>query len=150
MEKTNLPVSRDTRVTVDLIDSNGGVERREFTLVASEQADFKSGLLDENAPLGRTLTGHFAGQTIPYRQGDLRQVRILAVEKAEAASDEAAEQRRADVRSAEAQSEITSQMIFASARGSKWGEYDVDLDKLLEEEQKKKDKKKQDDEESNA
>jgi predicted nucleic acid-binding Zn-ribbon protein len=52
---------------------------------------------------------------------------------------QAADERRADVRKAEAISEITSQMIFASARGSKWGEYEVNLDKLLEEQQKKKD-----------
>lgn len=45
--------------------------------------------------------------------------------------DEAAEQRRRAVRKAAAQSEITSQMIFATASGSKWGEYDVDVEKWI-------------------
>jgi hypothetical protein len=35
-------------------------------------------------------------------------------------------------------------MIFASARGSKWGEYEVNLDKLLEEQQKKKEEGEED------
>ena len=90
--------------------------------------------------IGQALLGHFAGQVVPYRVGDLREVRILNVESAAGAiPSDAGEKRRAAVREAEAHSEITSQMIFASARGSKWGEYEVNLDKLLEEQQKKKD-----------
>ena len=145
MGTSNIPIEVGCPILVELIDSSGEAEQRAFTLVASERADFKSGLLDESAPLGRTLLGRFAGQTIPYRQGDLKEVRILTVERAEGSvSGEAANQRRADVKKAEAQSEITSQMIFASARGSKWGDYEVDMDKLLEEdEQKKKPRKKE-------
>ena len=135
----NFPIESGCRVVVELVEAAGEVERRALTLVPAEQADFKSGLLDENAPLGRALLGHFAGQTLPYRQGDLRQVRILEVERSDGSvNGTAADERRADVRKAEAISEITSQMIFASARGSKWGEYEVNLDKLLEEQQKKK------------
>jgi hypothetical protein len=143
MEKNNLSIQSGCKVVIELIDRSGETERRSLTLVPTEQADFKSGLLDENTPLGQALLGHFAGQTLPYRQGDLKEIRILSVEPpAGQISSEAADQRRADVKSAEAQSEITSQMIFASARGSKWGEYEVNLDKLLEQEQKKKEKKK--------
>ena len=70
-------------------------------------------------------------------------MRILRVESAEGAiPTDAAEKRRADVRKAEAHSEITSQMIFANTTGSKWGAYDVDMDKLLlDDEQKKEDDK---------
>jgi len=140
MEQSPIPITCGCKVTIELVDAAGEAERRSFTLVPTEQADFKSGLLDENAPLGRALLGHFAGQTLPYRQGDLRQVRILEVERSDGSvNGKAADERRADVRKAEAISEITSQMIFASARGSKWGEYEVNLDKLLEEQQKKKD-----------
>src|SRR5512141_2666159 len=117
------------KVEIELVDRAGERERRTVTLVPTAQADFKSGLLDEEAPLGRALLGHFAGQTLPYRQGDLREIRILTVEPpAGPISGAAADQRRADVRSAEAQSEITSQMIFAGARGSKWGNYEVDIE----------------------
>lgn len=142
MEGNRISIQSGCRVEIELVDRAGEVERRSLTLVPAEQADFKSSLLDENAPLGRALLGHFAGQTIPYHQGDLKEIRILAVEPPEGnISSAAAERRRADVKSAEALSEATSQMIFASARGSKWGDYEVDIEKLFEEEKKKKDKK---------
>jgi hypothetical protein len=48
---------------------------------------------------------------------------------------DAAEKRRADVQKAAAQSEIINQMIFSTASGSKWGDYDVDMDKLLKDEE---------------
>jgi len=133
-------IALHSRVTVELVDSTGEAERYEFTLVTAKQADLKSGLLDENTPLGRALLGHRAGETVPYDIGDLRAVRILSVESGEAdVSPEAALKRRAAVRKAAAQSEITSQMIFATASGSKWGDYDVDVDKLLEDKEEKED-----------
>ena len=46
---------------------------------------------------------------------------------------EAAYKRREAVKKAAAQSEITNQMIFATASGSKWGDYDVNVEKLMEE-----------------
>jgi len=130
------PILLHCHVLVELVDSSGETERREFTLVTSKQADFKSGLLDENTPLGQALLGHHAGELLPYAQGDLREVSILSVTGADGSiSSAAAEKRRADVHKAEAQSEITNQMIFSTASGSKWGDYDVDLDKLLKDEE---------------
>lgn len=130
------PITLGSRVTVELVDSSGEAERCEFTLVTSKQADLKSGLLDEAAPLGRALMGHYAGETLPYAVGDLREVRILSVESGEAEiSPEAARKRRQAVEKAAAQSEITSQMIFSTASGSKWGDYEVDVDKLLDEQE---------------
>ena len=96
----------------------------------------KSGLLDENTPLGRLLLGHHAGQIVPYRAGDLKEVRILAVQAGDGSiSSDAAAKRREAVQKAAAQSEITNQMIFSTASGSKWGDYDVDVDKLLKDEE---------------
>jgi len=136
MDAQNLPITLHSRMTVELVDSSGQAEQREFTIVTTKQADFKSGLLDENTPLGRALRGHCAGETVPYTLGDLKEVRILSVESGgESVASDAAEKRRAAVRQAEAQSEITSQMIFATASGSKWGDYDVDVDKLLKNEE---------------
>jgi hypothetical protein len=121
------------RVQVELVDSVGQAEQVEFVLVPSKQADLKSGLLDENTPLGRLLLGHHAGEVLPYRVGDLVRVRILAVQAGEGeVPSDAAGKRRQAVKKAAAQSEITSQMIFSTASGSKWGDYDVDVDKLLE------------------
>jgi hypothetical protein len=129
-------ISLHCRVLVELVDSSGETDRREFTLVTGKQADFKSGLLDENTPLGRALLGHSAGEVVPYAVGDLREVRILSVTSGDGSiPSDAAEKRRADVHKAAAQSEITNQMIFSTASGSKWGDYDVDVDKLMKDEE---------------
>ncbi len=135
IEPNRIPVALHCRVIVELVDSTGQAERGEFTLVTGKQADFSSGLLDENTPLAHALLGHCAGETLPYRAGDLKEVRILKVESGDkTVPADAAAKRRADVRKAAAQSEITSQMIFSTASGSKWGDYEVDMDKLLEDE----------------
>ena len=137
--KVKLPlpcISLNCRVLLDLVDSSGAADRREFTLVTGKQADIKSGLLDENSLLGRTLLGHCAGEVVPYSVADLREVRILSVVGGgESISTDAAGKRRAAVRKAVAQSEITNQMIFSTASGSKWGDYDVDVDKLLKDDE---------------
>jgi hypothetical protein len=127
-----LHISLHCRVLAELVDSSGEAERHEFTLVTGKQADFNSGLLDENTPLGRALLGHCAGEVIPYAVGDLQEVRILSVVSGDGSiQPDAARKRRADVQKAEAQSEITNQMIFSTASGSKWGDYEVDVDKLM-------------------
>jgi hypothetical protein len=129
---SHLPVLLGSHVTVELVDSNGETTQREFTIVAERQADLKAGFLGESTPLGRVLLGHHVGESLPYKVGDLLEARILEVTKmAEPISGESAERRRATVKDAENQSEIMSQLIFATAHGSKWGEYDVDVDKLL-------------------
>jgi hypothetical protein len=138
METGNLPILLNSHVLVELVEVSGGIERREFSLVTAKQADFQSGLLDENTPLARALLGHHAGDVVPYVLGDLKEVRILKVESAsEEVSPESADKRRAAVRKAEAQSEITNQMIFSTASGSKWGDYEVNMDHLLAPDEKK-------------
>jgi len=133
MDTTNKkPVMLNSCVILELVDTDGGTERIEYILVRSEYADYKAGLLGENTPLGKAIFGRFANEAIPYRVGDLREVRILNVALTESEiTSEAADKRRASVKEASNQSEIVSQLIFATAHGSKWGEYDVDVDKLL-------------------
>ena len=138
METQSIPllIALNCHVLVKLVDLFGDAEQREFTLVTGKQADFKSGLLDENTPLGRALLGHGAGEVVPYAMGDLQEVRILSVTGGEnIIPSDAAKKRRAAVQKAAAQSEITNQMIFSTASGSKWGDYDVDMDKLLKDEE---------------
>jgi hypothetical protein len=130
-----IPIALNCRVLVELVVTSGQAEQGEFTLVSAEQADLKSGLLGENTPLGRLLLGHFPGQKLPYHAGDLKEVRILDVQPGEGVPADAAARRRQAVRKAAAQSEITSQMIFSTASGSKWGDYDVDVDKMLKDEE---------------
>jgi hypothetical protein len=142
MDIENTPIARHSKVLVELIDLSGVAEQVRFMLVASKQADFNSGLLDENTPLGRALIGHQVGEVVPYKVGDLKEVRILSVEHGGTAdaSPEAAEKRRETVRKATAQSEIINQLNFATASGSKWGDYDVDVEKLMDQRQEEKDK----------
>ena len=131
-------IALNCRVQVELVTESGEAEAREFSIVAARQADLKSGLLGENTPLGLLLLGRHAGETLPYRVGDLTEVRILAVQAgAVRIPSDAAAKRRQNVQKAVAQSEITNQMIFATASGSKWGDYDVDVDKLLKDEEEK-------------
>lgn len=126
-------IVRGSRVRLELVDQAGTIETVEYTLVASQQADLRSSLLDEAAPLGQVLLGHRAGESVPYALGDLKEVRILEVQPGQAGgSRQAAERRRAAVRKAAAQAEITNQMIFATASGSKWGDYEVDVEKLMQ------------------
>jgi hypothetical protein len=133
MEAENISITRGSKVLIDLVDQSGGVERMEFTLVESKQADLKSGLLDENTPLARVLIRHRTGEVVRYAVGDLKEVRILSVELGEADTAlDAAEKRRESVRKAATQSELINQLNFATASGSKWGDYDVDVEKLME------------------
>jgi Transcription elongation factor, GreA/GreB, C-term len=133
----SFPILLGSHVSIELVDAHGEVEVREFTIVAEKQADFRAGLLGENTPLGRLLVGKHAGESLPYKIGDLVEVKILAVTKpSEPIDGVLAEKRRAAVQEAANQSEIINQLIFATARGSKWGEYDVDVDKLLKREDK--------------
>ena len=136
MSDQQVPIALNCRVLVMLVESSGETEQREFTLVTAKQADFQSGLLDENTPLARALIGHQAGEIVPYSMGDLKEIRILkVVQVVEKVSTDKAEKRRKAVQKAEAQSEITNQMIFSTASGSKWGDYDVNMEKLLDEDQ---------------
>jgi hypothetical protein len=132
MDAQNIPIELNSRVLVELVEASGESEQRKLVLVASRQADFQSGLLDVNTPFGQALLSHHAGDVVPYELGGLKEVRILMVEpEGGSVIPEAAEKRRAAVQKAEAQSEITNQMIFSTASGSKWGDYDVNMDELL-------------------
>lgn len=136
IQKTPMRINLHCHVWVELVDQAGQSEQEEFNIVEAENADLKSGLLGEDTALGRLLMGRHAGDKLRYRVGDLKEVRILRVEAEEGSiSSKAAEHRRKDVRKAVEQSEITNQMIFATASGSKWGDYEVDVEKLLKDEE---------------
>jgi hypothetical protein len=143
MDELNIPIALHCHVLVKLVEATGETEEREFLLVTAKEADFQSGLLDENTPLAQSLLGHRAGEIIPYDLGGLKEVLVLKVKPAkEDVSRESADKRRAAVRKAEAQSEITNQMIFSTASGSKWGDYEVNMDQLLGTDEKKNEKEK--------
>jgi hypothetical protein len=120
-----LSVGLDTHVEVELIDETGASERLAFDVVPDEQADFANGFLGAGTPLAQALWGKARGEVVPYRQGDVISVRVVAVTAAARVQEEdVAAKRKAVIQQAVAESERISDMVFALAVGSKWGDYD--------------------------
>jgi hypothetical protein len=114
-----------TRVQVELVDEAGASEQLEFDIVPDAQADFAHGFLGEGTPLAQAIIGQLAGSTVPYRVGDMVQARVLTVSfAARAPSTDVEARRQAVIQQALAESERVSDMAFALAVGSKWGDYD--------------------------
>jgi hypothetical protein len=126
----NLQVKPGCLVEVELVSQSGATERLTFTLVADDQADFDAGFLGLGTPLAKTILGKLAGQTLPYRVGDLQSVKILSVARGREQSEDVAARRQAVIDKAINHSDSVNAMIFAGAVNSKWGDYDFDkLDK---------------------
>ncbi len=69
--------------------------------------------------------GRQAGEVVPYRAGDIVEVRILSVSAELSAQPEDLSQRREEAeRKAIRHSDYTSAVIYASSMNSKWGDYD--------------------------
>ena len=125
-----LTVALGTHVEVELIDENGLSEPLSFDLVPDGQADFANGFLGAGTPLAQALWGKEAGDIVPYRLGDVTGVRVMTVTSAERVQEEdVAAKRRAVIQQAVAESERISDMVFALAVGSKWGDYDPGIAK---------------------
>ncbi len=118
-------IALGTHVEVTLIDETGGRETLAVDIVPDEQADFASGFLGVGTPLAQVLLGHVAGNVVPYRVGDVVQAQIESVsEAARMPAEDVAAKRQAVLQQALAESERVSDMVFALAVGSKWGDYD--------------------------
>ncbi len=114
-----------THVEVELVDESGAGDSLEVDIVPDSQADFSSGFLGAGTPLAQAILGQPAGSIVPYKVGDILCVRILRV--APRVSTPPADidaKRQAVIQQAIAQSELVSDMAFALAVGSKWGDYD--------------------------
>ena len=126
-QDTNVPlrVGPGTHVQVELVDEMGNTEHLAFDVVPDAQADFCHGFLGIGTLLAQAILGQPAGITVPYRVGDIVRARILNVTpQVRAPSADAEAKRQAVLRQALAQSEQISDMAFALAVGSKWGDYD--------------------------
>jgi hypothetical protein len=120
-----LRVGLGTHIQVDLVDESGGVEHLTLDIVPDAQADFAHGFLGIGTPLAQAILDLSAGSVVPYQAGDVAQARILSVtQSVRVPSDDIAAKRQAVVQQAVAQSERISDMAFALAVGSKWGDYD--------------------------
>jgi hypothetical protein len=121
----NLQVKPGCLVEVELFSQTGQPERLTFTLVADDQADFDAGFLGLSTPLAKTILGRMAGVTLPYRVGDLKAVKILAVQpQGREQTEDVAARRQATLDQAVKHSDSVNAMIFAGAVNSKWGDYD--------------------------
>jgi len=119
------PVTVGTHVEVELIDDAGERERVAFDLVPDKQADFANGFLGESTPLAQAIRGRTAGSVMAYRMGDVVKVSVLTVTPgARAPIEDVAAKRQAVIEQVVAESNRISDMVFALAVGSKWGDYD--------------------------
>jgi hypothetical protein len=121
----NVVVEPGMRITLEITYTDAE-ETLKFVIVPDTQADFARGFLGEGTPLAQAILGHAAGEELPYRLGDARSVRIVAITpSSDPAPDENVNARREEkMRQAVEQAQRTDAMIFASSFSGKWGDYD--------------------------
>lgn len=131
-ERAELPeqVRIGAQVTLELVNEHGDGEPLTVTIVREQFADLDNGLLDAQTPLAKAMLGKRAGLTIPYRMGDIRQIRILDVRPAQtdALADTEA-RRQAALQAAVTAAERTTAEMFAASYSGKWGDYALGDDK---------------------
>ena len=121
----SLQVAQGTHVEVELVDEAGVRETLVFDIVPDAKADFAQGFLGVGTPLAQAILGQRAGCVVPYRGGDVVEVRILNVtQDVRTPTDDASARRQAVIQQAVDEAERVSDMVFALAVGSKWGDYD--------------------------
>jgi len=124
-QESLLTIALGTHVEVELIDESGASEQLAFDLVPDERADFANGFLGVGTPLAQAILGKAAGESVAYRLGDVVSVRVVVVTPAARVQEEdVAAKRQAVIQQVVAESERISDMVFALAVGSKWGDYD--------------------------
>lgn len=118
-------VQPGTHVVVELLSAGDQPQRLEFDLVPDQAADFSHGYLGVGTPLARAILNKPVGVTVPYRQADILQVRILSVAFAESLPvEDLTQQRQQAARKALQQVQRTNAILFASSFSGKWGDYD--------------------------
>ena len=75
------PALSGAHVDLELIDASGGREALSFDIVPDKLADFKNGFLGEKTPLAQAISGHFAGDHVPYRVDEIVEIHILDVQR---------------------------------------------------------------------
>lgn len=113
-------------VAVELINDQGAAEPMAFDIVRDQFADLDRGLLSVQTPLAQAILGKRIGAVVPYRRGDIRQVRIVNVRPSQViALENTEEQRQAQLQKALDAVERTNAEIFAASYTGKWGDYDL-------------------------
>jgi hypothetical protein len=118
-------VALGTRVEVEMVSELGDSERMTFDIVPDRAADFTAGFLGAGTPLAQAIMGRPAGSVVPYRVGDMAEVRILAVALSERLADaDAAEARNAATQEAVERAKTDESVQLALTVNVKWGGYD--------------------------
>lgn len=122
----NLQVRLGAYIEVELINEQSIAEPMAFDIVREQFADLGRGLLSVQAPLAQAILGKKVGAVVPYRMGDIRQVRIVSVRPSQAtALENTEEQRQIQLQKALDAVERTNAEIFAASYTGKWGDYDL-------------------------
>jgi hypothetical protein len=115
------PAAVGCHVQVEMVSQNGACERLAFDIVPEDKADFSAGFLSTGTPMAKAILGRRAGSVIPYRVGDLREVRILGVAPAMRDPDDESADREAILQKAISQSELAEAARFSLTVDLKWG-----------------------------
>jgi Transcription elongation factor, GreA/GreB, C-term len=122
---TTPKVTPGASVEVELIDESGAGERLAVVIVPDKEADFDSGFLGAGTPLAKALLGQRLGSVVAYKQGDIREVRILAVTPGAALRKTGAgASRQAVIEKALDKADLEDALRLALTVDVKWGEYD--------------------------
>lgn len=138
MSESDLKIWAGRHVELELTYQDGTRETESLDVVEDAAADYAHGFLGVSTPLAQAIMGWQAGESVPYRAGDIVRVRILAVTAGLSGEPQDLSARREEVtRKAIHDANQTSAIIFASSMNSKWGDYDPDGLKEDDEEDKK-------------
>jgi hypothetical protein len=114
-------ISIGCRVEVDLAGQTGAYERLSFDIVPDTKADFAQGFLGADTPMAKAILGRRAGSTVPYRVGDIREVRIRSVRPSTRTPEGEVADRQAILQKAISKSELAEAERFSLTVDLKWG-----------------------------
>ena len=104
---------------------SGTREQLAFDIVPDSEADFSSGYLGVGTPLAQAISGQRAGSVVPYRVGDIIEVRILTVGiSGRSPTKNVAADRQAVIQKAISKSDLADAVRFALTVDQKWGDTD--------------------------
>jgi len=122
---TTPKVTLGASVEIELINESGAGERLALVVVPDKEADFAAGFLGAGTPLAKALLGQRLGSAVPYKQGDIREVRILAVTPGARVPKTGADaSRQAVLQKALDKADLEDALRLALTVDVKWGEYD--------------------------
>jgi len=118
-------VAVGVHVEVELVSESGTHEQLAFDIVPDSEADFSSGCLGAGTPLAQAISGQRAGSVVPYRLGDIIEVRILTVGvSGRSPTKNVAADRQAVIQKAISKSDLDDAVRFALTVDQKWGDTD--------------------------